>query len=240
MKLKLKKKYKILLINIIILIFIVVFCYSSYKFIRKISYNKKMDNIEEKITKEVITDKKDKDDKNKEEDNFDVNFEKLRKINSDVVGWIYIPNTHINYPIVKGLDNEYYLDHSVYKDYNILGSIYMNSSNSRDFSDNNTIIFGHTSDDGNYMFTDLNKIYEGKLGERVNIYIHTEKENYVYQIYSAYITDDTDSSPLSIDTSFYKKTDRKFFYDKSDVSNTLTLSTCYKHDKRIIIHALKI
>ena len=117
----------------------------------------------------------------------------------------------------------------------------MNEFNKNDFSDNNTILFGHNNHQDHLMFTDLKDIYDGILGNELSIYIYTEKESFTYQIYSVYLSSPSDETPLNIKTNFFERTERKFLYEKSDSVKTLTLSTCYKDSsQRIIVHASRI
>ncbi len=235
-----KKKYQVYIINIIIFILICTFLFSTYCFIRITYFKESSKKANEKIIKEVIIPKEPSSEENKSDDDFEINFKKLKEINQDVVGWIYIPGTSINYPIVKR-DNWYYLNHDIYKKYNILGSIFMNEFNKNDFSDNNTILFGHNNHQDHLMFTDLKDIYDGILGNELSIYIYTEKESFTYQIYSVYLSSPSDETPLNIKTNFFERTERKFLYEKSDSMKTLTLSTCYKDSsQRIIVHASRI
>jgi len=91
-----------------------------------------------------------------EEPTNSVDFDELKKINSNVVGWIVIEDTQVNYPIVQGKDNSYYLNHSFDKSWNSLGSIFMDYRSSNDFSDYNTFIYGHHTKNGS-MFGELYK-----------------------------------------------------------------------------------
>ena len=77
-----------------------------------------------------------------------VDWANLKAINEDIIGWIQIEGTEISYPIVKGIDNSYYLNHTVQKTYNIAGSIFLDYRNERDFSDSKNIIYGHNMKDG--------------------------------------------------------------------------------------------
>ena len=79
----------------------------------------------------------------------------LQSTNPDIVGWIYIPDTVINYPIVQGSDNDYYLDHSSMNNTNTIGSIFLDAAASADFTDLNTIVYGHSVTQSNAMFTQL-------------------------------------------------------------------------------------
>ena len=72
-----------------------------------------------------------------------VDFASLQKINPDIVGWIYIEGTQINYPVVQGNDNQYYLKHLFSGEWNGSGCIFLDSRNRADFSDRHSIIYGH-------------------------------------------------------------------------------------------------
>ena len=72
-----------------------------------------------------------------------VDFDKLCAENPDVVGWIYCPDTIIDYPVLHGRDNDEYLRHDYTREYNINGSIFVDSDNARGFTDANTIVYGH-------------------------------------------------------------------------------------------------
>ena len=86
-----------------------------------------------------------------------VDWEKLKSLNAETVAWLYMPNTAINYPVVKGQDNDYYLTHDFDGDQGWLanyGAIFMDYRNNPDWSDNAYFIYGHHMNDGS-MFADL-------------------------------------------------------------------------------------
>lgn len=83
-----------------------------------------------------------------------VDFDALRAVNPDVIGWLYCPGTNIDYPVLKGADNDVYLRHDYTGEYNINGSVFIDSENQRDFSDANTIVYGHHMNEG-VMFGSL-------------------------------------------------------------------------------------
>lgn len=78
----------------------------------------------------------------------------LQAINPDVVGWLTIDDTHIDYPVVIGEDDMEYVNKDVYGDFALSGSIFMASRNSRDLSDSYTLVYGHHMDNG-AMFGDV-------------------------------------------------------------------------------------
>lgn len=85
-----------------------------------------------------------------------VSFEELQNMNSDVFGWITIYGTGVDYPLLQGEDNDYYLSRDAKGDYSVSGSIFLDYRNSRDFSDYNNIIHGHHMA-ASAMFGDLSK-----------------------------------------------------------------------------------
>ncbi len=90
----------------------------------------------------------------------EIDFEGLRKINEDLVAWIQIPGIGVDYPVVQGEDNEYYLYHTFQKENNKAGSIFLDYRNHDDFTDRRVILYGHNMKDGS-MFSNL-KQYQGK------------------------------------------------------------------------------
>lgn len=85
-----------------------------------------------------------------------VDFASLQNINPEVIAWIQIPALDISYPVAKGTDNAYYLQHMINGETNKSGSIFMDYHNQEDFTDRNTIIYGHNMRDGS-MFGTLEK-----------------------------------------------------------------------------------
>ena len=77
-----------------------------------------------------------------------IDFEALKKRNPDVVGWIYSEPLSLNYVIVRGKDNSEYLHRSVDRTYLYSGTLFIDSLNSADFSDLNTVIYGHNMQNG--------------------------------------------------------------------------------------------
>lgn len=82
-----------------------------------------------------------------------VAFDKLRNDNPDIVGWLYCEDTPINYPILQGRTNSFYLRRLPDKTYNINGSLFIDHRNAADLSDRNTVIYGHNMRDGSMFGT---------------------------------------------------------------------------------------
>lgn len=109
-------------------------------------------------------------------------YQSLYDINNDLVGWLSIDNTRIDYPVVRSAEDNYYLKHNFYKEYSDFGCPYIQN----DMDADNIIIYGHNMDDGS-MFSDLTK-YKSKDFFLNNQYIslNTLYENRTYQIISVF------------------------------------------------------
>ena len=115
-----------------------------------------------------------------------MDFTALREVNDDVLGWILIPNTVLSYPLVQGDDNEYYLNHTWKKWTSVVGAIFMESANSPDLSNFNTIIYGHRMNNGS-MFASL-KYYKNLSYWKSHpyVYITNDAGSHQYEIFAAY------------------------------------------------------
>ncbi len=186
-----------------------------------------------------------------EEENLVIDFEELRKINSDTVGYLKVANTNVDYTVVKGKDNEYYLSHNFNKKSNVSGWIFMNYKNKFDGTDKNLVIFGHNTYDGTMFGSLSNLLKEENIKDESNLFIdfYTDEGRKRYQIFSIYTIKPED---YYIRTDFgedefeeFKDTLRKRSIYKLDVDlenkNIITLSTCQKHGvKRLAIHAVEV
>lgn len=83
-----------------------------------------------------------------------VDFKTLAGINPEIVGWIRIPDTQVDYPLVQGTDNQFYLSHDFYGREQAAGCIFLDWECESDFSSRNTVIYGHNMRDGS-MFRQL-------------------------------------------------------------------------------------
>ena len=125
---------------------------------------------------------------------FEVDFEALKKINDEIVGWIYCPGTPINYPLLKANDNDYYLHRSYDRSYLFNGSIFVEARNQPLFLDSNTIIYGHNMRDGS-MFEALENWQDPSFYEtHPYILIFTPDQDYVVILFSGYTTSATSDS----------------------------------------------
>lgn len=119
-----------------------------------------------------------------------IDFASLRAVNEDVIGWIYIEALDgVSYPIVRGIDNDYYLHLTYQRNYNFAGTIFVDCENSDDFNDCNTIVYGHNMKNGS-MFGQLRKFSTNEDAYKKSKYfwIFTPDFDYRYEIISAYVT----------------------------------------------------
>lgn len=167
-----------------------------------------------------------------------IDFDGLWELNTDIVGWIYIPGTQVNYPILQHhFDDEYYLHHAPKKEENILGSIYMPCMASSDFSDPHTVLFGHNMRSGQ-MFGELSRYSEKNfLRQYPHLYVYLPDCSVQYEIYSAYccnVEDPVYRADYQFETwefrDFIFHTKRQSDWEPRSVPSVydeiLTLSTC--------------
>lgn len=111
-----------------------------------------------------------------------IDFDALRAINPDVVAWIYVPGTYVDYPVVQTTNNELYLDHNFERSWCAAGSIFLDAGASSDFSDIDTYIFGHHMRSG-AMFGSLVLFRDASFAQRHNtIHIYTPIDSRVYSV----------------------------------------------------------
>ncbi len=180
------KKIKYLLLVVCIGIF--SFCTWKY-----LSINKGIQE-EKKVQKELIEVSKVEDIQEESSEEFKIDFEELSKINSDIVAWIVIDGTNINYPIVQSNNNTYYLKHSFYKKYSNYGTIYMDATANKDYTSNNTFIYGHYTVNKS-MFGELgNYMKQSFYDEHPYVTIFTPKKTIKAEIFSVHVDDASSNS----------------------------------------------
>lgn len=168
------------------------------------------------------------EDPNEKENNLDWDY--LKSINEDIIGWIEIEGTEINYPILKDNDSLYYLKHNYLKKYNSNGSIFTLDINP--FEDCETLLYGHNMKNG-IMFSILGKYLDKDfLNSHQNIKIYTPNKNYEGVIFSAYSigigTEKNNISNLCFDEKIeYYKNSSQIKVDNVEITNKIVkLSTC--------------
>jgi len=119
----------------------------------------------------------------------EVDFAALKKVNSDIIGWIMIEQTVINYPLLQGSDNQKYLTTAYNGQSNRQGSIFMDCNHSPDFSNRHTIIYGHYMKNGSMFGALANYSGQSFYDSHRYFYILTEDGLARYEIVSAYTAD---------------------------------------------------
>ena len=179
----------------------------------------------------------------------DVDFDELRKINSETAGWIQLGGTNINYPYVQTSNNDFYLKHSFDRSYNTAGWVFEDFRNKNDGSDKNMILYAHGRNDGS-MFGTLRTILTNGWRNNSNNYIvrtATDSDSSLWQVFSVYrieVTTDYIQTSFSNDAEFQKFVDmlkgrsvQDFGATVSGSDKILTLSTCYNSKERVVLHA---
>lgn len=173
-----------------------------------------------------------------------IDFDELQKQNTDIYAWIKIPNTRIDYPILQSAeDDAFYLNHNADKEYTRYGAIYTEMKNKTDFTDPNTVVYGHNMRNGT-MFRDLHKFREAEFfSQNKYIYVYTRGHILTYEICAAYrydnrhILNSFNFSDPKIFAEYieFVKNPKSIIVQKREVemdtnSKILTLSTCISND----------
>lgn len=266
------KKKKLVLRKPVIITFIVIFLIlgisANYKLLKWNMDTKKTDDLINKINENnnimEVTDnentiKVNPPDEKINKDNpywdymkmnlIDVNFSDIKKKNNDVVGWIQVSGTNINYPFVQTTDNTYYLTKDINKNNNSAGWVFMDYRNNIKDFDKNTILYAHSRVNGT-MFGSLKNImnndwYNNKLNHVIKL--STEYENTLWQVFSVYITPvvndyiqiefNNSDRYLEFLNMIQKRSAYTFDVSLNNLDKILTLSTCYNDNERVVMHA---
>lgn len=116
-----------------------------------------------------------------------LDWNKLHKENEDIYAWITVTDTTVDYPVLQHpTDNTYYLNNNIDGTPGYPGCIYTEDYNAKDFSDKNTVLYGHNLKDKT-MFSSLhNYEEEDTFSKDQYIYIWTENDVFVYKVFAAY------------------------------------------------------
>ena len=178
-----------------------------------------------------------------------VNFNELKKINSNTKGWIQVNGTNINYPFVQAKDNKYYLTHSFDKSYNSAGWVFLDYRNNIEDLNKNTIIYAHGRLDVTMFGSLKNILKSGWLDNSDNyvVKLSTQNENTLWQVFSVYripTTNDYIKVNFNSNEEFKEwalmlmnRSAYNFNTTISENDTILTLSTCYDNDEKVVLHA---
>lgn len=213
--------------------------------------------VYEQLQKEVVSEEKDEPEKTDEPIQIPIDFATLKAQNPDVYAWIQIEGTNINYPILQSeTNNAYYLDHTIDGTQGYPGSIYTENWNSKEFTDYNTVIYGHEMKDGT-MFHDLMNYDDiNYMNEHSTVVIYTPQKKLTYQVFACVEYDDRhilhsfdfafpEGRQKFLDSLHDSKSFNKLFDENVTVTQEdrlITLSTCKPgvNDKRILVEAVLV
>ncbi len=252
-KSKHRKQTKHYIQIIFILIFILSICAIIYYFYNankdKNKYQDVLNNIN--IDEEQVTE---------ERTERMLQVEELKKENQDIVGWIEIEGTNINFPVLQGTDNQYYMEHTYTKEYSKGGSIFLDKSYDWNLPSTNLLLYGHNNKNGT-MFQNLLKYKdESFYQEHPNIRFTTINDDCQYEIISAFLSrvyyeDEQDvfryyyfinANDETEYNNYIEESKKASLYDTGKSSEygeqLLTLSTCSYHteDGRFVVVAKKV
>jgi sortase B len=176
-------------------------------------------------------------------------FNALIAKNEDVIGWLKLDNTVIDYPVTQSNDNAFYLEHDVNKQKNAAGSIFMDYRNNLELSNRNLILYGHDMLDKSMFAAILS--YESKYYWDAHPIIHfdTKFNNQDWEVFSAYTTDvdfdyiQTDFKSNKEYNQFLQLLQKKSLHPSTlklaEDDTILTLSTCSYafNNARFVVHA---
>lgn len=237
------KKIILLILIIICSIMTIYFLYKVFTWKKDNKENIIIKNELDKLITEIETEEEN-------EDYYDIDFEALKEINPDTVAYLKVNNTKIDYVVVRGNNNSYYLNHNFDKKINVAGWVFADYHNEYDGSDKNLVIFGHNMKNGS-MFGTLKYVlrdewYENKDNHK--ILLVDERGTHYYEVFSTYVINNEDyyiNTNFNSDDDFYdfifnlksrSVNDYNVSLDKED--SILTLSTCSSGGtKRVVLHA---
>lgn len=242
-----------------LIIAIVIFAISAYELFSIYSEYGKADTeynelSQQYVNKNISAGASDSGASSLPENSWDIDFESLKDINSDIVAWISVPACGISYPIVQTDDNSKYLTKTFELNDNKSGSIFVDHDCKSDFTDFNTIIYGHNMKNGS-MFGSLKKLYQDTaLMEGAPYFEIILPGNIVkrYEIFSYYIDSSVSTSYVLTNTEeddqayldyIMPKTIKNRGISVSTDDHIVTLATCSGSSgskKRFFVHGVLV
>lgn len=171
----------------------------------------------------------------------EVDFGPLLETNPDVVGWLYCPDSQINLPLVQGTDNAKYLGTLLDGTANASGTLFLDYQNAGDFSDTNTVIYGHNMNNGT-MFAGLLKFWSEDYYEtHPSMWLLTPQGDYRVELLAGFVTYASapvyaiDAEPEEVVKTVENAMAQSSFRTEATISpedRFLTMSTCsYEFDE---------
>ena len=170
----------------------------------------------------------------------EVDFDALAEKNGDIIAWLYSEDTPINLPVVQSTDNDYYLRRMIDGTWNSSGSLFADCRNASDFSDQNTIIYGHNMKNDEMFGTLPNYKDQSYYDEHPVMWLLTPNGDYKIELVAGYVTETTsdvysfDQSEEAVFSTVQQVIENSTFTTDAVIhqgDRFLTLSTCsYEYD----------
>ena len=180
-----------------------------------------------------------------------VDFEKLKQENDDIIAWLYCEGTPINYPVVRAEDNSYYLHRKTDGEYSFSGTLFADYLNKGDFSDNNTIIYGHNMKNDTMFGTLAEYRNQEYFNEHLEMYLLTPDKEYKVELVAGVTENSTsmvyklplkDEDKKKIICEMLEKSTFEAEYTFSSNDKFVMLSTCsyvYDDARYVLVGVLK-
>jgi SrtB family sortase len=183
-----------------------------------------------------------------------IDWVNVQAMNKQIVAWLYCEGLDINYPIVKGKDNKYYLTHNAKKKEDQAGALFLDYRNELGVNLENLIIYGHRMKDGS-MFGKLAKFSESGYVNRHTFYLLTPTQDYKIEVFACRtVHPEVKYFPTSFtnedaEDKYCQKAEKQSYWQKAPKRKTdgailVTLATCSKYDyyeePRLLVHGWAI
>ena len=176
------------IINILLIFFVGVLVFSGYRLYSIFSEYRRGREQYKKTAEQFMTEKEETGQEEIEKAPIEIDFEE----NPDVAGWIYCPDTVVNYPVMHGKDNELYLHHMINKEYNFAGCIFEDCDNAKGQTDPATILYGHSMNDGS-MFAMIHEYTKQEYYDKhPTMWYLTPTQNYRLNLVAGFVAKDDD------------------------------------------------
>ena len=184
----------------------------------------------------------------------EIDWNMLRSINPDIVGWLYCPGTIINYPVVQASNNDFYLNHGFDRQSNTSGALFVDMDSALGVVQSNYIIYGHNMKDNSMFGTFKEYMDERYLSENPTMYYLTPNVCYRVDLFGLHIVEGTiDNYPVFFGSlteyqSYIDRISSGFYWFKRELQSTdyqlMTLSTCTSaagySDARLVLHGVMV
>lgn len=248
---KQKSKFKIAVLVILIIIFVIGISYIGYYI-----YNKYKSQNEPVLSEIKVDDKQITETKTERI----LQLEELKKQNNDIIGWIQIENTPINYAVMQCEDNSFYMTHNYKKEYSAEGSIFLDKDYNWELPSSNLLLYGHNNKNKSMFAELLNYKEENYYKEHPTIRFTTLAEDNTYEILAVFKSRVYYKSEKDVFRYYYfinaeneqeynnyiNESKKASLYDTGKTANygeqLLTLSTCEysQEDGRFVVVAKKV